>query len=132
MDRTRLQRRDGYGDYRKNPIPGPALLFDHLIDFFACINREPFYVCDCPDGYLDENCEFHQQGQIVRLSMGALAAILVCLLVILSEFLQTPLILSFFKNKSVLFGTAIGHKKRGEFLLTKRLLSFKGKVIRPC
>ncbi|KAI9558984.1 hypothetical protein GHT06_015773 [Daphnia sinensis] len=51
-----------------------------------CINREPFYLCDCPDGYLGENCEFHQQGQIVRLSMGALAAILVCLLVILSEF----------------------------------------------
>ena len=97
-----------------------------------CINREPFYVCDCPDGYLVENCEFHQQGQIVRLSMGALAAILVCLLVILSEFLQAPLILHFLKNKSVLFGTAIGHKKRGEFLLTKRLLSFKGKIIRPC
>ena len=51
----------------------------------VCINREPFYLCDCPSGYLGDNCEFHQQGQIVRLSMGALAAILVCLLVILSE-----------------------------------------------
>lgn len=51
-----------------------------------CINREPFYLCDCPDGYFGENCEFLQQGQIVRLSMGALAAILVCLLIILSEF----------------------------------------------
>lgn len=50
-----------------------------------CINREPFYLCDCPDGYFGENCEFLQQGQIVRLSMGALAAILVCLLIILSE-----------------------------------------------
>jgi len=50
-----------------------------------CINREPFYMCDCPMGYFGENCEFLQQGQIVRLSMGALAAILVCLLVILSE-----------------------------------------------
>ena len=51
----------------------------------VCINREPFYLCDCPDGYFGENCQFLQQGQIVRLSMGALAAILVCLLVILSE-----------------------------------------------
>lgn len=51
----------------------------------VCLNREPFYLCDCPSGYLGDNCEFHQQGQIVRLSMGALAAILVCLLVILSE-----------------------------------------------
>ena len=115
MDRTRLQRRDGYGDYRKNPIPGPALLFDHLIDFFACINREPFYVCDCPDGYLDENCEFHQQGQIVRLSMGALAAILVCLLVILSEFLQTPLILSFLKINPCCLERQSDTKREGSF-----------------
>jgi hypothetical protein len=55
-----------------------------------CINREPYYLCDCPDGYFGENCEVHQQGQIVRLSMGALAAILVCLLVILSEFFHSP------------------------------------------
>nr|BAD91055.1 Af2-cadherin [Artemia franciscana] len=49
----------------------------------VCLNREPFYVCACPEGYLGDHCELLQQGRIVRLSMGALAAILVCLLVIL-------------------------------------------------
>ena len=55
-----------------------------------CVNREPFYMCDCPDGYFGDNCQFLQQGQIVRLSMGALAAILVCLLIILSESPNPP------------------------------------------
>lgn len=58
----------------------------------VCVNHEPFYRCDCPTGYFGENCEFLQQGQIIRLSMGALAAILVCLLNILSES-SPPLIL---------------------------------------
>lgn len=52
-----------------------------------CINEEPHlrYRCTCPDGYWGENCELIQEGQTLKLSMGALAAILVCLLVILSE-----------------------------------------------
>lgn len=55
----------------------------------TCINQEPRlrYRCICPDGYWGENCELIQEGQTLKLSMGALAAILVCLLIILSEHL---------------------------------------------
>ncbi|XP_044596396.1 neural-cadherin isoform X6 [Cotesia glomerata] len=50
-----------------------------------CINQDPRlrYRCICPDGFWGENCELVQEGQTLKLSMGALAAILVCLLVIL-------------------------------------------------
>lgn len=53
----------------------------------TCINLEPDlrYRCNCPDGFWGENCELIQEGQTLKLSMGALAAILVCLLIILSE-----------------------------------------------
>lgn len=53
----------------------------------TCINQEPRlrYRCICPDGYWGENCELIQEGQVLKFSMGALAAILVCLLIILSE-----------------------------------------------
>lgn len=52
-----------------------------------CENLEPRlrYRCICPDGFYGENCELIQEGQTLKLSMGALAAILVCLLIILSE-----------------------------------------------
>lgn len=55
----------------------------------TCINLEPRlrYRCICPDGFWGENCELIQEGQTLKLSMGALAAILVCLLIILSEHL---------------------------------------------
>ncbi|XP_046867034.1 neural-cadherin isoform X7 [Drosophila willistoni] len=51
----------------------------------TCINLEPRlrYRCICPDGFWGENCELVQEGQTLKLSMGALAAILVCLLIIL-------------------------------------------------
>lgn len=54
-----------------------------------CVNLEPRlrYRCICPDGFWGENCELIQEGQTLKLSMGALAAILVCLLIILSEHL---------------------------------------------
>lgn len=58
----------------------------------SCINLEPKfrYRCVCLDGFWGENCQLVQEGQTLKLSMGALAAILVCLLIILSEqFLQT-------------------------------------------
>lgn len=53
----------------------------------SCINQEPRlrYRCICPDGFWGENCELIQEGQVLKFSMGALAAILVCLLIILSE-----------------------------------------------
>lgn len=53
----------------------------------SCINLEPKfrYRCVCLDGFWGENCELIQEGQTLKLSMGALAAILVCLLIILSE-----------------------------------------------
>lgn len=59
----------------------------------TCINQEPRlrYRCICPDGFWGENCELIQEGQTLKLSMGALAAILVCLLIILSEPSHLPL-----------------------------------------
>lgn len=53
-----------------------------------CINQDPRfrYRCICPDGFWGENCELVQEGQTLKLSMGALAAILVCLLIILGEY----------------------------------------------
>ena len=48
------------------------------------INSEVPYVCRCQDGYMGTNCELMQKEQILRLSMGALAIILFCLLFILS------------------------------------------------
>lgn len=58
----------------------------------TCINQEPRlrYRCICPDGFWGENCELIQEGQTLKLSMGALAAILVCLLIILSELCHLP------------------------------------------
>lgn len=56
----------------------------------SCINLEPKlrYRCVCLDGFWGDNCESIQEGQTLKLSMGALAAILVCLLVILGESLS--------------------------------------------
>jgi hypothetical protein len=53
----------------------------------TCSNREPpyRYYCECQPGFWGQNCELYQEGQILTLSMGALAAILVCLLIILSK-----------------------------------------------
>lgn len=67
----------------------------------TCVNLEPRlrYRCICPDGFWGENCELIQEGQTLKLSMGALAAILVCLLVILSEHIvifQLQFLLSYY------------------------------------
>ena len=53
----------------------------------SCMNRDKNerYKCVCASGFAGANCELMQEEQILRLSMGALAAILVCLLIILSK-----------------------------------------------
>lgn len=62
----------------------------------TCINQDPRlrYRCACPEGFWGENCELVQEGQTLKLSMGALAAILVCLLIILSKSALVPLLTS--------------------------------------
>lgn len=52
-----------------------------------CINQDPRtkYRCVCLDNFWGENCELVQEGRTLKLGMGALAAILVCLLMILSK-----------------------------------------------
>nr|CAD7430770.1 unnamed protein product [Timema monikensis] len=51
----------------------------------TCINQDPRhrYRCICPGGFWGDNCELVQQGQTLKLGVGALAAILTCLLTIL-------------------------------------------------
>ncbi|KAK0172407.1 hypothetical protein PV328_005726 [Microctonus aethiopoides] len=76
----RIRSPDGKGCIDKNEcIDYPCL------NGGRCINQDPRfrYRCICPDGFWGENCELVQEGQTLKLSMGALAAILVCLLVIL-------------------------------------------------
>lgn len=51
----------------------------------TCHNEDRTYACHCPRGYYGKNCELLQEGRTVRLSLGALAAILVCLLIILGK-----------------------------------------------
>ena len=55
----------------------------------SCMNKDNTerYKCACTAGFSGANCELMQEEQILRLSMGALAAILVCLLIILSKIL---------------------------------------------
>jgi len=60
-----------------------CLLDNPCLNGGICVNRDPEYVCRCLDGYTGQRCEGMAEEQVLRLSMGALAAILVCLLIIL-------------------------------------------------
>lgn len=73
-----------------------------------CINQDPRfrYRCICQDGFWGENCELVQEGQTLKLGMGALAAILVCLLLILGKrfifYGNNFLFINLFKNNEKL------------------------------
>lgn len=53
----------------------------------TCINQEPRlrYRCVCPENFWGENCEFMKERQALKLSTSALAAVIACLLIIISE-----------------------------------------------
>nr|XP_021206767.2 neural-cadherin isoform X3 [Bombyx mori] len=67
----------------KNCIDKNECLYFPCRNGGSCVNREPGYRCHCPEGFWGENCELVQEGRTLKLSMGALAAILVCLLIIM-------------------------------------------------
>lgn len=53
----------------------------------TCINQEPRfkYKCICPDSYWGESCEFLKERQALKFSTSALAAVITCLLLIISK-----------------------------------------------
>lgn len=54
----------------------------------TCINQEPRlrYRCICPENFWGENCMFMKERQALKLSTSAFAAVIGCLLIIISEF----------------------------------------------
>ena len=54
----------------------------------TCINQEPRskYKCICPENYWGESCEFMKERQALKFSTSALAAVIACLLLIISEY----------------------------------------------
>ncbi|KAH6948568.1 hypothetical protein HPB50_025155 [Hyalomma asiaticum] len=82
----------------KNCTDADECLTEPCLNGGTCMNRphgEGFY-CLCPDGFGGDLCGALRQEKIMRLSMAALAAILVCLLNILSEWFHlAPLFLAY-------------------------------------
>jgi Cadherin cytoplasmic region/EGF-like domain len=58
----------------------------------TCINQEPRlrYRCVCPENFWGENCMFMKERQALKLSTSALAAVIACLLIIISKSQQYP------------------------------------------
>jgi hypothetical protein len=54
----------------------------------TCINQEPRlrYRCVCPENFWGENCMFMKERQALKLSTSALAAVIACLLIIISKY----------------------------------------------
>ncbi|XP_077285553.1 cadherin-N2 [Arctopsyche grandis] len=75
----RVMAPDGKGCTDKNEC-----LDQPCLNGGKCINQEPKlrYRCICPDGFWGENCELVQEEQTLKLSMGAFAAIVICLTII--------------------------------------------------
>jgi EGF-like domain len=53
----------------------------------TCINQEPRlrYRCICPENFWGDNCMFMKERQALKLSTSAFAAVIGCLLIIISE-----------------------------------------------
>lgn len=60
----------------------------------TCYNKEPRlrYSCVCPNDFYGDNCEFVREQQHLKLSTSALASVVACLVVIISEYCITEII----------------------------------------
>lgn len=60
----------------------------------TCYNKEPRlrYSCVCPNDFYGDNCEFVREQQHLKLSTSALASVVACLIVIISEYCITETI----------------------------------------
>lgn len=101
----------------KNCTDADECLTEPCLNGGTCMNRphgEGFY-CLCPDGFGGDLCGALRQEKIMRLSMAALAAILVCLLNILSECPLPP-------SPTCAWGLSMAWGKTGYVALTHWLL----------
>lgn len=67
----------------------------------TCYNKQPplRYTCVCSDNFYGDHCEFIREQQALKLSTSALASVVACLVVIISEYPYLNLSSSFFSLK---------------------------------